>query len=291
MVGPAGFEPASIAPETQKSIDWSEFKQYLLSKYVKAYAILLFESAQKHQNLLSNVNGIQLLKPTIRNNILNSLLALSRYQGTYDLVKSEMKAHGIKHYKPDQITTFTRIFNSQAHEGLGEWYNQAMAVLDDNEKLCLRFMLLSGVRAMEGINSFNLIVSLGNKYQTEYYNENTGFLEHYKYSKLFLRGCKNVYISAVPKQLLDEISRSSKVSYNAIKKKLNKAKSPMRFKQLRSFYATKMRENGLLSEQIDLVQGRVGKSIFLQHYFKQNSRILVDSIIGKLGQFEEFFVN
>jgi intergrase/recombinase len=202
-----------------------------------------------------------------------------------------MKAHGIKHYKPDQITTFTRIFNSQAHEGLGEWYNQAMAVLDDNEKLCLRFMLLSGVRAMEGINSFNLIVSLGNKYQTEYYNENTGFLEHYKYSKLFLRGCKNVYISAVPKQLLDEISRSSKVSYNAIKKKLNKAKSPMRFKQLRSFYATKMRENGLLSEQIDLVQGRVGKSIFLQHYFKQNSRILVDSIIGKLGQFEEFFVN
>jgi hypothetical protein len=52
-----------------------------------------------------------------------------------------------------------------------------------------------------------------------------------------------------------------------------------------------MRENGLLSEQIDLVQGRVGKSIFLQHYFKQDSKILVDSIIGKLGQFEEFFVN
>jgi hypothetical protein len=52
-----------------------------------------------------------------------------------------------------------------------------------------------------------------------------------------------------------------------------------------------MRENGLLSEQIDLVQGRVGKSIFLQHYFKQDSKILGDSIIGKLGQFEESFVN
>ena len=36
----------------------------------------------------------------------------------------------------------------------------------------------------------------------------------------------------------------------------------MRVKRLRSFYATKMREMGLLSEQIDLVQGRVGKSIF-----------------------------
>jgi intergrase/recombinase len=91
---------------------------------------------------------------------------------------------------------------------------------------------------------------------------------------MFLRGCKNVYISALPKELLDEISKSSKVSYNAIDKKLNRANLPMRAKQLRSFYATKMREAGLLSEQIDLVQGRVGKSIFLQHYFKQNARDL-----------------
>ena len=36
----------------------------------------------------------------------------------------------------------------------------------------------------------------------------------------------------------------------------------MRVKQLRSFCATKMREMDLLSEQIDLVQGRVSKRIF-----------------------------
>ncbi len=59
-----------------------------------------------------------------------------------------------------------------------------------------------------------------------------------------------------------------KVSYNAVDKKLDRAGLPMRVKRLRSFYATKMRENGLLPEQIDLIQGRVGKSIFFQHYFK-----------------------
>lgn len=235
LVGPPGFEPGSIAPEALKSIDWSEFKQFLLSKYVKAYAVLLFESAQKYQHLLNDVNGIQLIKPTIRNNIINALLALSRYQGNYDIVKTQMKAHGVKHYKPDQITTFTRIFNNDAHEGLGEWYNQAMTILGDNEKLYLRFMLLSGVRAMEGINSFNLLVSLGGKYQTEYYNENTGFLEHYKYPKLFLRGCKNLYVSAVPKEFLDEISRSRRVSYNAFDKKLDRAGMRMRVKQLKVF--------------------------------------------------------
>jgi intergrase/recombinase len=57
----------------------------------------------------------------------------------------------------------------------------------------------------------------------------------------------------VPRELLDEISKSSKVSYNALEKRLDRDGLKMRVKQLRSFYATKMREMGLLSEQIDLV--------------------------------------
>jgi len=146
--------------------------------------------------------------------------------------------------------------------------------------------MLSGVRAMEGVNSFNLIVDLGCKYTTEYYNENTSFLEHFRFPKLFLRDSKNLYISAVPKQLLDEISRSSKVSYNAVDKKLDRAGLTMRVKQLRSYYATTMREMGLLSEQIDLTQGRVGKSIFLQHYFKQDAKLLSDRILGLLPKIE-----
>ena len=60
----------------------------------------------------------------------------------------------------------------------------------------------------------------------------------------------------------------------------------MRVKQLRSFFATKMREMGLLAEQIDLVQGRVGKSIFLQHYFKQNPVLLNKTILKQISKLE-----
>jgi intergrase/recombinase len=195
---------------------------------------------------------------------------------------SELKRHGVSRYKPDAIQSFTRIFNSEAHKGLGEWYRQATEVVNENEKLYLEFMLLSGVRAMEGINSFNLIVELGSSYSQEYYNEKTQFLEHYRYPKLFLRSSKNLYVSSVPKVLLDEISKASKVSYNAIDKKLNKANLSMRIKQLRSYYATTMRESGLLSEQIDLMQGRVGKSVFLHHYFKADPLPLSNKILDLL---------
>ena len=140
-----------------------------------------------------------------------------------------------------------------------------------------------------GVKSFNLIVDLGAKYKEEYYNQTTQFLEHFKYPTLFLRCNKNLYVSCVPKDLLDEISKSSKVSYNAIDKKLDRAGLRMRVKQLRSFYATTMREMGLLSEQIDLTQGRVGKSIFMQHYFKQNPKALSDKILEALPKLEQTF--
>jgi hypothetical protein len=240
--------------------------------------------------LLSDVNDIQLSKPTVRNNIINGLTALSKYLGTYDSFKMTMLTHGIKRVRPDPLQTFTRIFNSKAHEGLGEWYNQALAVLKENEQLYLKFMLLSGVRAMEGVRAFNLIVELGSRYTEEYYNQNTGFLEHFKYPKLFLRSSKNLYVSAVPRELVEKISKSSMVSYNAIDRKLDRACMKMRVKQLRSFYATKMREMGLLPEQIDLVQGRVGKSIFLQHYFKQDARKFGHRILVLQPKLEESFL-
>jgi intergrase/recombinase len=144
---------------------------------------------------------------------------------------------------------------------------------------------------MEGINSFNLIAGMGSKYSTEYYNENTKFLEHFRYPKLFLRNSKNCYVSCVPKSLLDEISNSTKVSYVAIDKRLNKANLPMKVKQLRSYYATQMRKAGLLSEQIDLMEGRIGKSIFLMHYFKENPKELSDKILSLLPALEQTLEN
>jgi len=291
LMGLPGFEPESIEPKTYESINWQDFKQYVDSKYVKGYAMSIFEHSKKYCHLLSNVNGILSIKATTRNNTINSLTALSRFLGIYDSFMTELKTHGVKRYKPDAIQSFTRIFNSEAHKGLGEWYREATALLNESEKFYLKFVLLSGVRAMEGVKSFNLIVELGSRFSQEYYNEKTQFLEHFRYPKVFLRSSKNVYVSAVPRVLLDEISKSSNVSYNAIDKKLNKANLSMKLKQLRSFYATTMREKGLLSEQIDLMQGRVGKSVFLHHYFKADPLPLSNKILELLPKIQESIEN
>ena len=64
----------------------------------------------------------------------------------------------------------------------------------------------------------------------------------------------------------------------------------MKIKQLRSYYATETRKLGVLSEQIDLIEGRIGKTIFLMHYFKENPKRLSDKILDTLPKLEHSFV-
>ena len=124
MAGLERFELSSITPE---NINWSIFKQYLETKYAKGYVTLILELSKKYYSYLNDVNQIQPARPTIRNNMIKSLIALSRFKGTYDAFKGDMKNHGITYYKPDLIAVFTRIFSSNAHDGLDKWYNDAMA--------------------------------------------------------------------------------------------------------------------------------------------------------------------
>jgi hypothetical protein len=43
-----------------------------------------------------------------------------------------------------------------------------------------------------------------------------------------------------------------------------------RFKELRSFNGSFLVKNGLISEEVDLLQGRVSKTVFARHYLKEN---------------------
>jgi len=97
---------------------------------------------------------------TIRANVLKSLINLSKYLGEYESFKSQLKNHGIKWVTTDNsFNSFLAIINNQ-HSTLGQWYKDAMTILPDNEKLYLKFTLLSGLRKDESIKSIMLIQKL-----------------------------------------------------------------------------------------------------------------------------------
>lgn len=129
-------------------------------------------------------------------------------------------------------------------------------------------MALSGLRREESTISFNKIIELSQQGKLGEYVNEYGVIEHFR-DKKFLRGTKNAYISIVPESLIEMIKVSTPVYYPTFRKRFN-GTLPMRFRELRSFYSTFMARNGLISEEVDLLQGRIPKTVFARHYLKEN---------------------
>jgi intergrase/recombinase len=118
-----------------------------------------------------------------------------------------------------------------------------------------------------------MIIKLHNEGKlSEYYNSELSILEHFKYGKVFLGGTKNCYISFVSQQLIKEICNSQPVTYFAIQCRLRRLKIKMRLKELRSYHNSYLRKNGVISELVDILAGRVPKSVFCRHYLGESMK-------------------
>jgi hypothetical protein len=278
----------TLAFQEHKNFDPEKYRQYLFSKYSHVYAEIQFNYLLKYHQCYDNPSELLSVPVTIRSNVLKSMVTLSKYLGNYEAYKSAIKNHGIKWANNnDSLTAFVRILNGNNLKGLSEWYQQANAIFTDNEKLYLRLLALSGVRKTEAKMAFDRIRAMAKEGKLkEYYNSDTKMLEHFRY-KEFLRGTKNLYVSAIPYELIQQIANTNNsVSLASMRKKLIKNKLPQRFKELRQFYATNMRKLGLMQELISLLQGRVERTVFTQFYLKENPKELAHNTTLLLTDFE-----
>jgi intergrase/recombinase len=77
---------------------------------------------------------------------------------------------------------------------------------------------------------------------------------------------------------------SIEYTYNALRSYLKRRKLKMNMNYWRKIFATFMRNNGIEQEIIDLLQGRIPKSVFVRHYYKpdlsrfEKVRTLLDNL-------------
>ena len=256
-------------PKFPSYIDPQKYREYLNANFCHSYAKQQYNNTIKHHDCLETPQKLSQIPASNRANILKAMVNIAKFLGKYEDYKARLKQYGIKWVNgEDSFSSFLRIINNN-HSSLGEWYKTAQSILRDNERLWLRFNLLTGLRKEESITSFNLIIQLnaeGKLY--EYYNSELGILEHFKYPKLFLRQTKNCYISIVTKDLIEQIVASQPVSYSAIRKRLTRNNHKLRIKEQRSCNSTYLRTHGILAEYVDLIQGRIPKTVFARHYLK-----------------------
>lgn len=75
-------------------------------------------------------------------------------------------------------------------------------------------------------------------------------------------------------------------AYNGLKKQVTRSCLSMRIKYCRKIYASWLRQSGIEAEIIDMLQGRIGKNIFIRHYMTPSNSYR-DKIIDAVDRLRE----
>ena len=266
-----------------------EFKQWLLANNYSSSTIAnTIPSAKKYGYILktNSYNDLDNFKPHTKTNIIKALIRLSKVLGCYKTMKTQLKQHGIKLYNGNSYDSFLRILNSNNNQNdVIDYYKQVKAVVRDNEKLFLKYLLYSGLRLSEAINSFNKVIDLAKQNKLEeYYNPEFRALIHMQY-KQFNRKTKKATLTFIKPKFLSEIASSSEVDYARLRKRLEKHKLAMKLKYFRRYQNTLLLNNGLSEIETNLVSGRIN-GILLKHYFTPQLSTLATEVFKALETIE-----
>jgi hypothetical protein len=272
-------------------MDWDGFCTYLQRNYSKTTISITWAYARKYCEYVfkDDVSGLGQIEGSRRDNAIKSLSVLAKFLGRADEFKLKLKAYGIRKTQTySSIDTFLRMMNSRSSDVL-QWYGQIQEHLRSNEKLYTKFLLLSGLRKQEAIQSFNLIIRLYNKGEiSNYYNAKLKALEHWKYKDLFLRRTKNAFITFIPEGLVMQIANSKPIAYTTIRKRILSHNMHKRLNELRDYFGTYMLKHGLIEHETNILQGRTPPdSILTKHYFSPSFTELRDRTLKAITELEQ----
>ena len=244
--------------------DWESFQRYVMNNYSRVYAHSILSYVKRYGMLLimGDLQPLLELTPAKRRHALAALAALAKFTGQYERFRMLRRRYGIKTESQVKISFQ---MDKGSLEDLAKWIRRARDVLG----AYIDFLMATGMRPREAIKSFNLIRELDRDGRIDSYYKD-GFLEHFRFEKMFIRRSKRVYVSYAPKEIIQAIiDYPEDLSIKKINYRLEKIKLPIRLKEIRKLWASYMTK--FLSEpEINLIQGRVSKSVFMQHYFNPN---------------------
>jgi intergrase/recombinase len=264
----------------------SGFKEWLYRNYRPKTAESIYIYCKKFGYMLTDnkLTELHSLTTNIQRHTMSALAALSKYEGIYKQYHSALEELGIKRSNGASVDIFKRIYdngNNDNGNNLLDWLLTAKRLIKPEYSFAISYMALTGLRTMESVESLNIIAKDG---LADYYNQEMRTLEHFKYPHIFLRNTKNAYISIVPPMLLHRCQdwQYRTLTYQKVKTAIKRKGLPVRLYDLRSWYATYLRQHGIESEFIDLLQGRIPASIFTRHYYRPNIQALAAKVISIL---------
>ena len=251
-------------------MNWEDFRKWLEKNFSYNYAKNSFNYSKRFCHVLFSGDGSILMgiSEGLKRTVMASLSNLAKFLGMYEDFKRLVKNYGLKWSSgKSEDYLISRMVHTENNVEVLEWVKQVKAE-EPRLSVFMDFMVLSGLRLREAVNSYNLIIDLAKAGRlSEYYNEENEALEHYRFKGLFMRRSKKVFVTFLPKWLVENIGKQEKLTIYQISNWVRRDKRlKSRFPELREYYATVMTK-WLNPAEIDFLQGRISGSVFMRNYF------------------------
>jgi hypothetical protein len=213
-----------------------DFEQWLMKSHTRRYSKDLVRYVRKYHDVLRcprKISKISVLSKDTKRLAMSGLANLSKYLGCYEHWKTLVKNAGLKWEKKVSLDIVLDIINSDLQD-CWVWLEEVLEKIPKEYGCVLVFTALTGLRPSEAAKSTKLISDL---YDTgrlnDYLNQELLMLEHFRYSDLFLRRCKNAYISFITPELLELLTICKpRIKYSALDTKINRLGFSTKTKQL-----------------------------------------------------------
>lgn len=226
-----------------------------------------------------------------RIHVMKALSSLSKFVGCYDRWRNIITNYQLKWSNDNTLDIFKNIIIDQdkSYDSMLEWLKKFinLSTIKKEYRTILIFTTLTGLRPSEALESIRLIEADNQ----EYINKKIMLLKHFRFPQYFIRRTNKAYISIVNKTIIDlarnSASLTSYKSLISVIKRYN-LNYNIHTKYCRKIFATYLRNNGIEQEIIDLLQGRIPKSIFVRHYYRpdlvrfEKIRELLDTLYDRI---------
>ena len=252
--------------ESPKEEFWNNFKEYLKTTHREKSIVCRLSYAKKYYHILINgdATDIQSTSKDKKLQIMKSLAILSKYLGCYDRWKEIKERYQLKWANENSIETFKKIMNEDnSFNSLLEWLKNTCSQISETHRNIFFYCTLTGLRPDEACRSIALVKDKIDKY----IDKEKMILKHFEFPEIFIRSTKQAYVSIANDLIIKIANESGNYSYNALRCHLKRKNIAMNMNYCRKIFATFMRNNGVQSEIVDLLQGRIPKSVFVRHYY------------------------
>jgi hypothetical protein len=259
-------------------VDWDGFRRWLFARFSYAHAVDCYAYARRYAHSLFSWRLSALANVRGRRHVLMALSNLSKFLGCYRQFKMMVEDSGLSWSDGNGKSNFMSVFLNENVDVAFDYFRRIMnSDVDEDLKRLVRFLLLSGLRPIEGYMAVRFL----NERREGYLDEGRLLLHHWKFPE-FQRNGKRCFLTVLTKSMMDDLTRRWTISewnHKKVRRRLLKVGLPVRLYLFRKAFGTYLRMNGIPLEAINLVQGRTTPtSVFEAHYF----RPVLDDIVARV---------